>query len=62
MLTILILSLQYLEEPFCEALRERLWEKFNQPEEDVFRKLFKWVEGTLALEVEAIEYCLIPGD
>ncbi len=51
-----------MEEPFLESLREKIWEKFSQHEEDLFRKLFKWIEATLSLEVEAIEYRLIPGD
>lgn len=51
-----------MEEPFIEALREKAWENFGNNEDVIFRKLFKWTEQTLSLEVEAIEYRLIPGD
>ena len=51
-----------MEEPFLEAFREKFWEKFTPHIEDLFKQLFKFVEEVLALEVEAIEYRLIPGD
>ena len=51
-----------MEEPFVEALSEKFWEKFTPHIEELFRQLFKFVSEVLALEVEAIEYRLIPGD
>ena len=53
---------QYMEDPFVDALQERFWEKFTDHEEELFRKLFKFVAENMSLEVEAIEYRLIPGD
>ncbi len=51
-----------MEEPFLEAFREKFWERFTPHIEELFRQLFKFVEEMLALEVEAIEYNLIPAD
>ena len=51
-----------MEDPFIDALQERFWEKFSDSEEELFRKLFKFVEENMSLKVEAIEYRFIPGD
>ncbi len=51
-----------MEESFLESFREKFWEKFTPHLEELFRQLFHFIEEILSLEVEAIEYKLIPGD
>ena len=51
-----------MEEPFIESLHEKSADKFTEKDEELFRKLHKWIASIMALEVKAIEYRLIPGD